>query len=209
MIPFVGLTGGIASGKTLASAQFASRGVPVVDADDVTSTLYETDGKAVKMIRREFGEEFIADDGAVDRDILRAAVFSDKRLRKRLENITHPLIRKECLRQMGAASGIYGLLVAPLLFETDFLSGTLERVLVIDCEEKIQLEHGIKRGRFSAAQVRDAMKAQMTREGRLKRADDLIENNGNLEALEQEVELMHQRYLEMFAPNRMPLNAKG
>lgn len=209
MIPFVGLTGGIASGKTIASAQFASRGVPVVDADDVTSTLYEREGKAVKMIRREFGAEFIAEDGAVDRDILRAAVFRDNRLRKRLENITHPLIRKECLRQMGAASGIYGLLVAPLLFETDFLSGTLERVLVIDCDEKIQLQHGIRRGRFSAAQIKDAMKAQMSRAGRLKRADDLIENNGNIEALELEVEAMHKRYLEMFAPSRTPAAGLG
>ena len=203
MIPFVGMTGGIASGKTIASAQFSSRGVPVVDADDVTATLYEKGGKAVKMIRREFGDDFIAEDGAVDRDILRGEVFRDIRLRKRLESITHPLIRKECLRQMSSASGIYGLLVAPLLFESDFLVETLERVLVIDCEESIQLEHGSSRGRFTPAQIKKAMKAQMNRDGRLKRADDVITNNGNIDALEHEVERVHKSYLELFAPGRM------
>ena len=198
MIPFVGLTGGIASGKSIASAQFAAKGVSIVDADDVSHALYEPHSKAVKIISREFGSQFINSAGAVDRNILRTAVFKDNHLRKRLEAITHPLIRKECLIQMRAATGIYGILVAPLLFESNFLIETLERVLVIDCEEKVQLAHAISRGRFSEEQIKKAIKVQMDRKGRLSHADDVIVNNGNIENLIQAVQEMHGKYLDLF-----------
>lgn len=198
MIPFVGLTGGIASGKSTASAQFASLGVPVVDADDVGHMLYESGGKAVRYIKREFGADFIAADGSVDRHLLREEVFKDPRIRKRLEAITHPLIRKECLLQMNKAEGMYGILVAPLMFESDFITEALERVLVIDCDEKVQVSHGLARGRFSEKQLKLAMKAQMAREERLRRADDVIVNNGDFAQLAKAVDDIHQRYLEMF-----------
>ena len=199
MIPFMGLTGGIASGKSTASAQFASLGVSVVDADDVGHTLYEIGGKAVRHIRREFGADFITSDGAIDRDILRGETFRDHRLRRRLEAITHPLIRKECLIQMHAAQGIYGMLVAPLLFESEFITEHLERILVIDCDKKVQLAHGIARGRFTEAQIRNVMKAQMRREERVKRADDVIVNNGDYDSLVDAVANMHEKYLDIFA----------
>ncbi len=198
MIPFVGLTGGIASGKSTASAQFASHGVPVVDADDVGHMLYEAGGKAVKFVKREFGPDFIDSDGSVARDMLREEVFKDQRVRKRLEAITHPLIRKECLTQMNRATGIYGILVAPLMFESEFITESLERVLVIDCDEKVQLAHGLSRGRFTEEQLRRAMKAQMGREGRLKRADDVIVNDGDYAQLAAAVDRMHEGYLERF-----------
>ena len=198
MIPFIGLTGGIASGKSTASAQFASHGAPVVDADDVGHMLYEAGGKAVKHIRREFGADFIASDGSVARDVLREEVFKDSRLRKRLEAITHPLIRKECLAVMRKATGIYGILVAPLMFETNFITEPLERVLVIDCDESLQLSHGLSRGRFSEEQLKRAMKSQMNREERLKRADDVIVNDGDFEQLARAVDKIHGSYVEMF-----------
>ena len=198
MIPFVGLTGGIASGKSTASAQFASHGVPVVDADDIGHSLYEAGGKAVHYVKREFGADFISEDGSVDRDILREAVFKDARVRKRLEAITHPLIRKECLVQIRKAEGIYGIFVAPLMFETNFITEHLARVLVIDCAEKDQLEHGLSRGRFSEAQIKLAMKSQMSRGERLKRADDIIENDGDFSKLAKSVDEIHSRYVEMF-----------
>ncbi|MBF2734643.1 MAG: dephospho-CoA kinase [Betaproteobacteria bacterium AqS2] len=172
MIPFVGLTGGIASGKSVAAAHFASQGVTVIDADDVGHSLYEAGGQAVPYIQREFGPDYVTEAGAVDRGALRGAVFKDPLLLKRLEAVTHPLIRKACLRQMNAAQGIYGLLVAPLLFESEFITETMSRFLVIDCEEEVQLRHAKERGGFTAEQVEKAMKAQMRRDERLKRADE-------------------------------------
>ena len=199
MIPFVGLTGGIASGKSTASARFVGLGVPVVDADDAGHTLYEAGGKAVRFIRREFGPEFVLPDGSVDRSLLRSAVFRDARLRRRLEAIMHPLIRKECLMQMGQAKGIYGVLVAPLMFESKFLLDSLERVLVIDCDVKAQLEHGVSRGIFTEAQLKAAVKAQMKRADRVRCADDVIVNAGDVAALHKAVDDIHERYMDMFA----------
>lgn len=199
MIPFVGLTGGIASGKTTAAAHFANLGVPVVDADDVSRSLYGPGAKATRQIGREFGAEFVEESGKVDRSMLRQAVFTDSRLRKRLEAITHPLIRKECLSRMNSSTGSYGLLVAPLLFEAAFITNMLERVLVIDCDEDRQYEHGVARGRFSSEQIKAAMKAQLKREDRIKRADDVIINNGNIENLEKEIMTLHVKYQDLFA----------
>ncbi len=197
MIPFVGLTGGVASGKTTAAAHFTSLGVPVVDADDIGHFLYEAGGKVVRQIRREFGAEFIAEGGEVDRGLLRQEVFADVRLRKRLEAITHPLIRKECMLQMNAARGTYGLLVAPLMFETNFMLEHLQRVLVVDCDEQTQLAHGLERG-ISSEHMELVMKVQYNRAARLKRADDVMINNGNLTELDAMVSDMHQRYITMF-----------
>lgn len=197
MIPFVGLTGGIASGKTTAAAKFASLGVTVVDADDVSHSIYGPGAKASKQIGREFGKEFLDEQGKVDRAMLRQAVFADARLRKRLEAITHPLIAKECRLRMNAATGKYGILVAPLLFEASFITDLLERVLVIDCDEDRQLNFGIARGKFSQEQIKEAMNAQMKRADRLKRADDVIVNNGDITHLEKEVLAIHAKYSEM------------
>lgn len=198
MIPFIGLTGGIASGKTTAAAFFANLGVQVVDADDVSHSIYGPSSRAARQISREFGADFIDEEGAVDRGRLRQEVFVDTRLRKRLEAITHPLIRKECLLRMNASTGTYGLLVAPLLLEVSFITEMLERVLVIDCDEERQLEHGAARGRFSKEQVKAAMKAQIKRSDRLKRADDVIVNNGDIRHLESEVGKMHASYRDLF-----------
>ena len=200
MITFVGLTGGIASGKSIAAAHFASNGVTVIDADDVGHSLYETGGTAVPYIQREFGPRFVTDTGKVDRNALRSAVFQDTLLLKRLETVTHPLIRKECMRLMREATGIYGILVAPLLFESEFFTEMMERFLVIDCDERVQLDHAKGRGGFSPEQVRKAMGVQMKRKERLKRADDVIVNNGDIDYLRSEVSKMHERYIELFSP---------
>ena len=198
MIPFVGLTGGMACGKSTVSAHFAALGVPIIDADDVGHTLYDVGGKAVRQIGREFGEEFIAGDGEVDRVLLRQAVFTDVRLRKRLEAITHPLIRKECLAQMNVATGLYGMLVAPLLFETNFLLERYRRSLVVDCDEDTQLAHGQNCG-ITSEQMKLVMKAQYPRKVRLKRADDVIVNSGQISVLAGLVQDMHEKYVALFA----------
>lgn len=199
MIPFIGMTGGIGCGKSTVSAQFASLGVTVVDADDVGHNLYEAGCKATRQIKREFGAEFIDPAGAVDRNLLREAVFTDVRLRRRLEEITHPLIRKECLLRMSAATGVYGFLVAPLMFEANFITDQFERILVIDCTTQLQSSRGLARGRFSKEQIKVAMKSQVKREDRIKRANDVLVNNGDLETLANKVQELHIAYLEMFS----------
>ena len=200
MIPFVGLTGGIASGKTSASVEFARLGVPIVDADEAGHVLLEAGGRAVPFIGREFGTEFLTGSGAVDRDLLRQDVFADEHRRNRLEALMHPLIDKECRRLMRQMRGVYGLLVAPLMFEKDFMLADLERVLVIDVDEELQFQRGLERGRFSAKELRAAMKAQIGRQERKQRADDQIENKGgDFEILNRAVQEQHKKYMTLFA----------
>ena len=198
-IPFIGLTGGIASGKSIASAEFASLGVAIVDADDVGHELLGKQGQAASQIGREFGPEYIAAEGHVDRDALRGIVFTDEGVRRRLESIMHPLIEKECIRQMKSGEGIYGLLVAPLLFETEFLLERIERVLLIDVDHEIQMQRGIKRGKFTEQQLKAAIAAQMSPEDRRRCADDVIVNNGSQEQLRELVRKQHEKYVAEFA----------
>ncbi|MCY4324562.1 MAG: dephospho-CoA kinase [Betaproteobacteria bacterium] len=198
-IPFVGLTGGIASGKSLASAEFASLGIAIVDADDIGHELLGKPGQAASQIGREFGAEYITANGHVDRDALRGIVFTDEGVRRRLESIMHPLIEKECIRQMKTSEGIYGLLVAPLLFETEFLLERLERVLLIDVDRDIQMQRGIKRGKFTEKQLQAAIEAQMGTEDRRHCADDVILNNGTSDQLRELVRKQHEQYALLFA----------
>ena len=198
-IPFVGLTGGIASGKSIVSAEFASLGVAIVDADDIGHELLGKPGQAASQIGREFGPEYIAAEGHVDRNALRGIVFTDEGVRRRLESIMHPLIEKECIRQMKSGEGLYGLLVAPLLFETEFLLDRLERVLLIDVDREIQMRRGIERGKFTEQQLRAAMEAQMGPDDRRRCADDVIINNGTPEKLREAVRRQHEKYAALFA----------
>lgn len=198
-IPFVGLTGGIASGKSIASSEFASLGVPIVDADDVGHELLGKPGQAAIQIRREFGPEYTTADGRVDRDALRGIVFADEGVRRRLESIMHPLIEKECMRQMKSDQGTYGLLVAPLLFETEFLLDHLERVLLIDIDHEIQMRRGIERGKFTEQQLKAAIAAQMGPDDRRRCADDVIVNNGTPDKLRAQVRKQHEKYVALFS----------
>lgn len=199
MIPFVGLTGGIASGKSTVSNEFAKLGVPIIDADEVGHELQEAGGSAVFYIRREFGEEYVTESGAADRDLLRQAAFSEEHLRNRLEAIMHPLIEKACLHRMRQTEGVYGILVAPLLFEKNFMLDRLALVLAIEADVDLQFVRGVKRGRFSEDQLRAAMKTQVSSETRRKRADDIIVNRGPLAELTFAVREKHDKYLALFA----------
>ncbi len=198
-IPFVGLTGGIASGKSIASAEFASLGVPIVDADDVGHDLLNSASRAVAQIARDFGTEFVAPDGSADRTALRSAVFSDDAVRHRLEALLHPLIEKECRRRMKRCEGVFGMLVAPLMFETDFMLEELDRVLLIEVDPTVQLRRGIQRGKFTEQQLKSAIAAQMKPADRRRCADDIIVNNGSPDLLRKAVRSQHQTYAEMFA----------
>jgi dephospho-CoA kinase len=198
-MPFmIGLTGGIASGKTTAARFFAQLGAEIIDTDAIAHELTQADGVAVDTIRQVFGDRFIAEDGALKRSEMRALIFSDSEARKKLETILHPLIRCEVARRAGAIAAPYGMVVVPLLLETKGYPGYRElirRVLVVDCDEQNQIAHAIVRTGMDERMVRAIMDTQLSRQERLRQADDIIVNDGDMEGLERQVRCLHEKYL--------------
>ena len=192
----VGITGGIGSGKTAVSDRFAARGIRVVDADLASRAVVEPGRPALEDIRRHFGAEVITTDGQLDRAALRARVFADAEERHWLERLLHPRIAEELRRGLAAADSPYAVLVSPLLLEAG-QAQLVDRVLVVDVPEALQLARTMARDGNPEAQVRAIMAAQASRDTRLARADDVIVNDGTLEALDARVETLHQRYLEL------------
>lgn len=192
----VGLTGGIGSGKSAVADLFAARGVPLVDTDVIAHRITAPYGIAMPAIASQFGPEFVAADGSMDRARMRALVFGDESARKRLEAITHPLIRAETERETREANGPYVIVVVPLLVESGSWKTRVDRVLVVDCCVETQIARVMNRNGFTREQVLAIIARQATREARLAAADDVIVNDGaTLEALAQDVETLHQRYL--------------
>ena len=192
----VGLTGGIGSGKTTISDLFAGLGVDVIDTDEIARALSQKGQPSVQQIEQEFGGDVIADDGSLDRDRMRELVFSDPDARETLQRILHPLIRAEVQRRLAASDKHYSLVVVPLLVESrgyDFA----DRVLVVDCSEKQQIERVMHRSGLSRDQVKAIMATQVSRSERLAAADDVINNDGEIEELRSQVEKLHRRYLTL------------
>lgn len=195
----VGLTGGIGSGKTAASDWFKAQGIVIVDADLVSRQVVEPGTPALAAIAARFGTDVIQPDGTLDRAALRRIVFEHPEERRWLEQLTHPLIAQEILRQLAAATSPYAILVSPLLFETGQKS-FVKRTLLIDVPEEHQLARTAARDKVGEAQVRAIMAAQMSREERRARADDIVVNEGTLAELHQRLAPLHARYLELAAP---------
>ncbi|MBN3803742.1 dephospho-CoA kinase [Paraburkholderia sp. Ac-20336] len=192
----VGLTGGIGSGKSTVANLFAARGVPLVDTDVIAHRITAPHGVAMPLIAAEFGTEFVAPDGSLDRARMRSLVFSDEAARKRLESITHPLIRAETEREQREAQGPYVIVVVPLLVESGTWKNRANRVLTVDCSVETQIARVMKRNGFSREQILVIIARQATREARLAAADDVIDNdNAPLEALEAQVDVRHRAYL--------------
>jgi dephospho-CoA kinase len=193
----VGVTGGIGSGKTTVARMFQALGAAVVDTDEIAHRLTAGRTPAVQAIVERFGIEYRAADGALDRERMRALAFSDPAARRELEAILHPLIRQDATERVAAADAPYVLLLVPLLVEKGGYPGLTSRVLVIDCDETVQVERTMRRSGLSEAQVRAIMAAQASRAQRLLEADDVIVNNGSLAELEAEVRVLHKRYLAL------------
>jgi dephospho-CoA kinase len=191
----VGLTGGIGSGKSAAADAFGKLGATVVDTDAIAHELTGPGGVAIPEIRRQFGKAFIDAEGAMDRKRMRDLVFSDAEEKQRLESLLHPLIRTESARRVGAASGSYAVLVVPLLVESAGYRERVNRVLVVDCPEAIQIARVMRRSNLPEAQVKRIIAAQIPREKRLSAADDVIDNSGPIDALQQRVAELHAEYL--------------
>lgn len=192
----VGITGGIGSGKTAVSDSFAELGIKVVDADLASRVVVEPGRPALQAIREHFGEDVIQPDGTLDRAAMRQRVFADEAERRWLEALLHPLIGEEIRTSLQSASSPYAILVSPLLFEAGQVE-MVDRVLVVDVPETLQIQRTAARDGNSEEQVRAIMQAQTDRETRRSRADDVIVNDGSLEDLKAEVARLHQTYLAM------------
>jgi len=197
----VGLTGGIGCGKSLATTHFRALGVPVLDADEIVRELTEPGAPALQEIAARFGSEFVDKAGALDRRRLRERVFGDERARRALEGILHPRVRAGIRNRLKEIDAPYCLLAVPLLVETG-MQDLVHRVLVIDCDPETQLARVMRRDGATETQTRAILSAQATRAERLAAAQDVIENDGNLEGLERAVESLHARYLALTAQQR-------
>ena len=196
----IGLTGGIGSGKSTVATLFKECGVTVIDSDEISHQLTQPSGAAIAAIRAAFGDSCVDASGALDRPRMRQLVFSDPAAKQRLEGILHPLIRARMLAQAKAsAASPCLLLVVPLLFETQNYRELVRRTLVVDCAEATQVARAMRRSGLSEHEVRAIMAQQISRAERLRRADDTIQNDGDLQSLRHQVEQLHWRYLALSA----------
>lgn len=190
----VGLTGGIGSGKTTVANMFAELGAAVIDTDVIAHQLTAANGIAIAPIASEFGSAFIDASGAMDRAKMRAHIFSDASAKQRLESILHPLIRAETASAAERAEGLYLIFVVPLLIESDNWRKRVKRILVVDCDEQIQLRRVMQRNALSQSQIQAIMATQAPRQQRLQAADDVIVNDSEPAALLPQVTRLHALY---------------
>jgi len=193
----IGLTGGIGSGKSSAAKFFTELGAEVIDTDEIAHQLTQSQGIAMTAIRREFGEGFIATDGSLDRKKIRGLVFSDNGSRKKLEAILHPLIHTEMVRRAALTAASYVVMVVPLLLEANShrYREMVQRILVVDCDEQSQVTRAMARSGLRRQEVEAIVHAQISRQERLRQADDVIVNDLDMAHLRQQVEALHQQYL--------------
>lgn len=192
----VGLTGGIGSGKSAVSRQLEAKGIRVVDADVVAREVVEPGEPALARIAQRFSNDVLNSDGSLNRRALRDIVFSDEKQRTWLEDLLHPLIRDRILQQLEAATSRYTLLVSPLLLETD-QHLLVNHTVVVDVEEAQQISRTVARDNSNEAQVKAILAAQMSRADRQRQADSILDNCGDLAALEGRVDTLHAKMLEL------------
>jgi dephospho-CoA kinase len=194
----VGLTGGVASGKSTVAALFAARGVPVLDTDVIAREVVEPGRPALDALVASQGRGILGADGRLDRAELRRRLFGDEAVRREVEGILHPAIMAELRRQSAAAGGPYQVFVIPLLVEAK-LRQTVDRILVVDCPEEEQIRRLRARDGESREAAARMLAAQATRDERLAAADDVIDNGGEAADLPGQVERLDRQYREMAA----------
>ncbi len=197
----VGLTGGIGSGKSAASQQLEALGIEVVDADIVAREVVEPGKPALQSIAEHFGAEVLQEGGGLDRAQLRAKVFADSEERKWLEQLLHPLIRERILAQLNAARSDYAVLASPLLLETD-QHNIVDHIVVVDVPVETQIQRTASRDQNSEDQVRAIIAAQMDRQQRLEKADSVLDNSADLYHLQQSVNQLHVKLLQLASESR-------
>jgi dephospho-CoA kinase len=195
----VGLTGGIGCGKTTVADKFGALGASLVDTDLIAHALTAPGGAAMPAIVAAFGPAFASADGALDRVRMRELVFRDPQAKGRLEAILHPMIRAESMAQAAAATGPYVIFIVPLLVESGGWKDRVERVLVIDCAEATQVARVMARNGLTEEQVKAIMANQASRSQRLAAADDVIDNDRGMAALDAQIAHLHGTYLAFSA----------
>ena len=192
----VGLTGGIASGKSTAAKFFGALGVPIIDTDQLARDVVEPGQPPLERLVERFGPSILTPDGHLDRPALRNIVFSDPKARADLEALTHPAIGAAVEAQLAKAGGPYQMVVIPLLVEKG-LNTQADRVLVVDCDEELQIRRLQARDGSSLEQAKAILNAQASRATRLKVAHDVITNDGDMTKVRDQVAALHARYLQM------------
>jgi dephospho-CoA kinase len=192
----VGLTGGIASGKSTVAALFAALGVPVIDLDEIAREVVAPGTALLAQVLDHFGPAVRAADGGLNRRALRDIVFADAVKRRELEALMHPAMRARAAQRSLQAGGPYQIIVDPLIAETRS-AGRYDRVLLVDCDEALQRTRLAQRDGSSESQVAAALGAQAARAARRALATDVLENSGDVAALRQQVRSLHERYLAL------------
>jgi dephospho-CoA kinase len=193
----IGLTGGIASGKSTVTQRFAELGVPVIDADIASRKVVEPGTTGLAQVVARFGPQIIDTAGGLDRRSLRALIFNDPASRKALDAILHPLIRTEMEREAAGAKGPYVVMAIPLLIEGGNAHQRVDRVLVVDVDETLQMQRVQQRDGASPEQARAILASQSSRAARLAAADDVLANTGTVAELRQAVDKIHEQYLQL------------
>jgi dephospho-CoA kinase len=194
----IGLTGGIASGKSTVAQRFMDLGVPVIDADAAAREVVAPGKPGLQQVIDRFGSRVVAENGELDRRALREIVFSDPDARRDLEAILHPLIRTDMDRNAAAAVGPYIVMAIPLLIEGGSRD-RVDRILVVDVDEAVQLQRVMARDHCSSEQAQAILASQAPRSARLAAADDVLPNGGTVTELRQAVDALHQQYLRLAA----------
>jgi len=192
----IGLTGGIASGKSMVTQRFAELGVPVIDADVASRSVVEPGKPGLAQVVRRFGVGVLDADGRLDRRALRSLIFKDSSLRQALDAILHPLIRAEMERETAEANGPYVVMAIPLLVEGGSPGKRVDRVLVVDADETLQIQRLRARDGSSEDEARAIIVSQASRTARLAAADDVLLNTGSVAELRQAVDRLHEQYLQ-------------
>lgn len=192
----VGLTGGIGSGKSAAANFFVELGVDLIDADDLAKNVLNKNSKGYELFINEFGEQYLDNDKNIDRDLLRKTIFNDSDKKNKLENIIHPQVRSGIEEFIKTSKSDYCIVVVPLIYETKS-SSYYDRILVIDCDEEIQINRSAIRDNTENKEIKKIISKQASREERLSIADDVILNNRTLDSLKEEVIKLHKKYIKM------------
>jgi len=192
----IGITGGIACGKSTVSSYFKKYDISIIDTDLIAREIVEKGQPALEEIKREFGNIVFDSSGCLDRKVMRSIIFSDENARKKLEKILHPKIKNETISQADKAQNAYQIIIIPLLTQSG-LKEFVNRILVIDCSKKTQIKRLMKRDNESIEKAKSIIMAQDDRKNRLKIADDIISNEEGEVSLEKKVAKLHKLYTRL------------
>ena len=193
----IGLTGGIGSGKTLASDRFAELGVSIIDTDVIARDIVEPGQPVLKQLSDAFGEDIIENNGELNRAILRKKAFKNDQSKAKLDAITHPAIRLKTVQEIALANTTYCLVVVPLLSSNSPFIEHMQRILVVTADRDIKIRRVKKRSNLPSSEVERIMQTQLDDQERLKFADDVIKNNGSIDETYAQVEKLHSLYLKL------------